>query len=95
MNALSATEIKRKGMGAVDTLLERGPVYVIRNKQPKYVVLKESDYLQLMNRHPVKSAGTFSIPDIAGQIRSVWGDRMFSREETEQMNRAEREWEDA
>lgn len=95
MNALSETEIKRKGMGAVDILLENGPVYVVRNKRPKYVVLKESDYSRLVNRSPANPAEAFSIPDIAGQIRSVWGDRTFSREETERMNRAEREWEDA
>ena len=94
MNVLTATEIKRRGMGIVDPLLEKGPVHVIRNNQPKYVVLKESDYSRLV-KSPTPTDNTFSIPDIKGQIRSIWGGRTFSRDETERMAQAERDREDA
>jgi hypothetical protein len=43
MNSLTAREIKRRGMGAVDGPLGGGPVYVIKNNRPRYVVLREED----------------------------------------------------
>ena len=48
MNTISAQEIKRRGIGAVDDLLEAGPVHVIKNNQPQYVVLTEERYQELM-----------------------------------------------
>ena len=48
MNYLSAQEIKRRGISAVDAVLERGPVYVLKNNRPKYVVLAEEEYRQLL-----------------------------------------------
>lgn len=48
MNYLSAQEIKRRGIGAVDAVLENGPVYVLKNNRPKYVVLAEEEYRQLL-----------------------------------------------
>jgi PHD/YefM family antitoxin component YafN of YafNO toxin-antitoxin module len=49
MNSLTAQEIKRRGMGAVDGLLAGGPVYVIKNNRPRYVVLREEDYSGLLS----------------------------------------------
>ena len=49
MNSLTAQEIKRRGIGAVDGLLGGGPVYVIKNNQPRYVVLREEDYSGLLS----------------------------------------------
>ena len=47
MNSVSAQEIKRRGIGAVDTVLEEGPVYVIKHNRAHYVVMSEKDYRQL------------------------------------------------
>ncbi len=44
MNTIPAQEIKRRGIGAVDELLAHGPVHVIRNNRPQYVVLSEARY---------------------------------------------------
>ena len=44
MKTIAAQEIKRRGISAVDKALEQGPVRIIRNNQPKYVVLSEKDY---------------------------------------------------
>jgi hypothetical protein len=41
MNAIPAQEIKRRGIAAVDELIEKGDLHVIRNNQPQYVVLSE------------------------------------------------------
>lgn len=48
MKTLTAQEIKRKGISAVDEVLEEGPVYIIKNNQPKYVVLSEKRYSELL-----------------------------------------------
>lgn len=48
MNTIPAQEIKRRGIGAVDDLIANGPVYVIRNNQPRYVVLSEARYQEML-----------------------------------------------
>jgi PHD/YefM family antitoxin component YafN of YafNO toxin-antitoxin module len=48
MNSIPAQEIKRRGLKAVDELLEKGDVHVIRNNRPEYVVLSEARYQELV-----------------------------------------------
>ena len=48
MNAIPAQEIKRRGMAAVDELIAKGDVHIIRNNQPQYVVLSEERYQELI-----------------------------------------------
>ena len=48
MNAIPAQEIKRRGISAVDELIAKGDVHVIRNNQPQYVVLSEERYQELL-----------------------------------------------
>ena len=48
MNAIPAQEIKRRGIAAVDDLLTKGDVHIIRNNQPQYVVLSEERYQELI-----------------------------------------------
>ena len=48
MNAIPAQEIKRRGLAAVDDLIAKGDLHVIRNNQPQYVVLSEERYQELM-----------------------------------------------
>lgn len=47
MLAMAAQEIKRRGIGAMDADLERGPVYVIRNNTPRYVVMFADAYAEM------------------------------------------------
>jgi hypothetical protein len=35
MNTIPAQEIKRRGIAAVDDLIAKGPVHVIRNNKPQ------------------------------------------------------------
>lgn len=49
MKTIPAQEIKRKGISAVDEALKNGPVHVIKNNRPHYVVLSEADYLLLLD----------------------------------------------
>ena len=48
MNTIPAHEIKRRGLAAVDDLLNEGDVHVIRNNRPQYVVLTEERYQNLI-----------------------------------------------
>jgi PHD/YefM family antitoxin component YafN of YafNO toxin-antitoxin module len=48
MNAIPAQEIKRRGIAAVDDLIAKGDLHVIRNNQPQYVVLSEVRYQELI-----------------------------------------------
>ena len=44
-----AEELKRRGMAAVDGLLEQGPVQIVKNNQPRYVVMSQADFETLTN----------------------------------------------
>jgi PHD/YefM family antitoxin component YafN of YafNO toxin-antitoxin module len=48
MNTVSAQEIKRRGVAAVDDVIAKGDVHVIRNNRPQYVVLSEARYQELV-----------------------------------------------
>ncbi|OIP50576.1 MAG: prevent-host-death protein [Deltaproteobacteria bacterium CG_4_10_14_3_um_filter_60_8] len=48
MNTIPAQEIKRRGIAAVDNLIETGDVHIIKNNQPQYVVLSEVRYRELI-----------------------------------------------
>ncbi len=39
---------RRRGIGAVDELLEGGPVYVITHNRPRYVILDAEQYRELL-----------------------------------------------
>lgn len=47
-NVISAQELKRRGISAVDSALRKGPVHVIRRNRPSYVILSEEGYQRLV-----------------------------------------------
>ena len=49
MNMIAAQEIKRRGMAAVDALLEQGPVHVVKNNIARYVVMSGTEFDVLMS----------------------------------------------
>jgi len=48
MNTIPAQEIKRRGIAAVDELIAKGPVHIIRNNRPQYVVLSQERYQEIV-----------------------------------------------
>lgn len=48
INTIPAREIKRRGIGAVDELLEHGPVHVVQRDEPVYVIMTEARYQELV-----------------------------------------------
>ena len=51
MNTIAAQDIKRRGMKAVDEIIDEGPVHVIKNNRPQYVILSEELYNDLVEEH--------------------------------------------
>ena len=49
MNIIAAQEIKRRGMAAVDHLLDQGPVRIVKNNRPRYVVMNGTEFDTMMN----------------------------------------------
>ncbi len=47
MNTIASQEIKRRGISAVDESIKKGPVHIIKNNQPKYVILSEEMFQEL------------------------------------------------
>jgi PHD/YefM family antitoxin component YafN of YafNO toxin-antitoxin module len=80
MRTIPAREIKRRGISAVDELLCEGPVHVIKNDEPRYVVMTESHYAELVEDHFEAQAARIqeSIEDIkAGRTRVMTAQEMI------------------
>jgi len=48
VNTIPALEIKRRGISIVDEQIESGPVHVIKNNRPQYVVMSEDRYQSMV-----------------------------------------------
>jgi PHD/YefM family antitoxin component YafN of YafNO toxin-antitoxin module len=71
MNIVPAQEIKRRGIAAVDEALAQGPVHIVKNNRPQYVVLTEARYQELleMQEEAVLARVKASLEDVkAGRI---------------------------
>jgi PHD/YefM family antitoxin component YafN of YafNO toxin-antitoxin module len=69
MTTLPAQEVKRRGIGAVDKLLEKEPVHIIKNNRPMYVVLFEEDYQAMIEDLALARIGASEADLTAGRIR--------------------------
>lgn len=47
MLAMPAQEIKRRGIGVLNASLAQGPVWLISNNRPKYVVMLAEDFKRM------------------------------------------------
>ena len=47
MNTLTATELSRDGMAAVEDALKKGPVHIIQHNRSQAVILSEAEYQRL------------------------------------------------
>ena len=73
MQTIPASEIKRRGIGAVDEYLREGPVHVIRRDRPVYVILTEGHYRDLVEAQELATIMRVkaSLEDYAaGRVRS-------------------------
>jgi PHD/YefM family antitoxin component YafN of YafNO toxin-antitoxin module len=66
MNSIPAQEIKRRGISAVDEALRDGPVHIIKNNRPRYVVLTEATFAELrhVQQEMVRESLRLSLEDL-------------------------------
>jgi PHD/YefM family antitoxin component YafN of YafNO toxin-antitoxin module len=66
VNSIPAQDIKRRGISAVDEALREGPVHIIKNNRPSYVVLSEAAYAELLesNRNAARERLRESLADL-------------------------------
>lgn len=56
MQTIPASEIKRRGLAALEDKLDRGPVHVIKNNKLACVILSEAEYARLQQPEPPRPA---------------------------------------
>ncbi|HEX5415699.1 MAG TPA: prevent-host-death protein [Chloroflexota bacterium] len=72
MRTIPAREIKRRGIGVVDDLVKEGPVHVIKDDRPTYVIMDETHYRELVEaqEETFRARLAASLEDLrAGRIR--------------------------
>lgn len=75
MNIVPAQEIKRRGIAAVDDALAQGPVHIIKNNRPQYVVLTEERYKELL-----EAQEEAALARIKASLEDVRADRVTRHE---------------
>lgn len=72
VNSIPAREIKRRGISAVDEALKKGPVHVIKNDEPRYVVMDAAQFQEWLDEREETYVEqvTKSLEDVkAGRVR--------------------------
>ncbi len=59
INSIPAQQIKQRGISAVDDLLCKGPVHVMMRNEPRYVVMGEKQYEELVDELRAKRHEAF------------------------------------
>ena len=71
MNSIPAQEIRRRGISAVDEALRQGPVHIIKNNRPQYVVMTEERFQALLEAQEIAALDNLqaSLDDLkAGRV---------------------------
>lgn len=61
MNTLTAAEIKRRGMAAIEDGLRRGPLHLVKRNRPAAVVISEDEYQRLARGKLTAPAGVTAV----------------------------------
>ena len=69
MVTIAAQEVKRRGIGAVDDMIAREPVHIVKNNRPMYVVLREEDYQSMIEDLALARVEASEADLSAGRIR--------------------------
>lgn len=77
MNTLTAAELKRRGMAAIEEGLRRGPVHLVKRNRPAAVVISEDEYRRLAQGKPVAFSGVTAVQWLLSQ--STTGKRSKAR----------------
>jgi len=80
MRTIAAREIKRRGIAAVEEALKEGPVHIIKNDRPRFVVLDEEDYRELIEAQEQAYVARVkaSLEDVkSGRVRRVTAKKLI------------------
>jgi len=88
-NTLTAAEIKRRGMAAIEEGLRHGPVHILKHSKPAAVVLSEADYQRLAYG---KAAPALEGLTAVQYLLAHGGDGKRSKEQIDAGLTAERNW---
>ncbi len=88
MNTLTVSELKRRGMAAIEDGLRSGPVHIVKRNKPAAVVLTEDDYQRLAHGRVSPPGGVTAVQWLLNQ-RSA-GKR--SKAQIDAALNAERDW---
>ncbi len=69
MNVLAASDLKRRGLAAIEECLKHGTVHIVKRNKPAAVVMSEAEYLRLSNRNSSTKNGS---PVEAGLTAMQW-----------------------
>ena len=88
MNTLTVSELKRRGMAAIEDGLRSGPVHIVKRNKPAAVVLTEADYQRLAH-------GRVSAPSGVTAVQWLLNQRTAGKRSKAQIDatlKAERDW---
>jgi len=66
-NTVTAAEIKRRGMAAIEEGLKRGPVHIVKRNKPTAVVLSQEAYQRLVGEQPQARSGMTAVQWLLSQ----------------------------
>jgi PHD/YefM family antitoxin component YafN of YafNO toxin-antitoxin module len=69
-NTVTTSEIKRRGMAAIEEGLARGPLHILKRNRPAAVVLSEEEYRQLVQGRVTSPAGLTAVQWLLNQPAS-------------------------
>ena len=81
MQTIQARKIKRRGISVVDADLARGPVHVIKDDRPSYVILDEAQYQELLEAEDALALARVraALEDVdAGRVRHVTAQQLIT-----------------
>lgn len=67
MNSLTAAELKRRGMVAIEEGLRRGPVQLVKRNKATAVVVTAEEYARLSKRNAVQPLGMTAVQWLLSQ----------------------------
>ena len=88
VNTLTAAELKRRGVAAIEEGLKRGPVRIIKHNRPSAVVLAEQDYQKLLAASGQSEQGMTALE----WLLSHPAQGSLSKREIDERMREERAW---
>jgi len=87
-NTVTTSEIKRRGMAAIENGLRKGPVHILKRNKPAAVIVSETDWQRLNGQQPARVPGLTAMQWLLSQPRN--GTR--EQAEIDAEIAAERDW---